>query len=140
MSAYIVDTRTIAVIALAASTDWTGIKREQAYIDANTLIRANIKSIATRYPDMKGKEIESFYTDQTEKGYRQEVKEIIDVINANPTSVKTKQFLIDVAKAAADFDYQACEFDSYPRSKANLIQLNAAAYAGYKLADLLEVA
>ncbi|HBH35406.1 MAG TPA: hypothetical protein DDW45_03100 [Gammaproteobacteria bacterium] len=138
MSAYIVNTRTIALLAIASATEWTGIKRKQAYINANTLILANIKSIATRYPDMKGKEIESFFPDWTQSAYRREVKDHIDAMADGPDLVKTKEFLIDVARGAADYDYQTCEFDSYPSSKANLIQLNAAAYAGYKLADLVE--
>ena len=127
----------IALVAVAAATDWTGIKRKQAHINANTLVRANIKSIATRYPDLAGNEIESFYTDGTEKGYRADVKVIIDAMAGRPDLVDTEEFLVDTARAAADFDYQACEFDSYPRSKAYLIQLNAAAYAGYKLAELV---
>lgn len=138
MSAYIVTPRAIALIAIASVTDWTGIKRKWAYINANTLIRANIKSIATRYPGMKGKEIESFFPGQTQSAYRKEVKEHIDTMARQPDLVSTKEFLIDTARAAADYDYQTCEFDSYPSSKANLIQLNAAAYAGYKLADLVE--
>lgn len=116
MSAYIVDPKVIARLAVYRCTDRYNVPqydKAAAHTFADILIKENIKSIAYRYPDTEGKEIESFFANATEESYRAAVREHLDSAHVQMPTMK------QVAKDAPEYDYQACEHPDYEKSLAH---------------------
>jgi hypothetical protein len=137
MSAYIVSPKTIAKIAVLHSvfTEYQWPKHDDIQNTIKTagmLLRANIKSIATRYSDTKGKEIESFYTDLTAAGYK---KEMIDAIDQYASTIYRKQdsLMRDISTAVSEYIYQSCEYKGFYKSAAYIAALETSHNAASKL-------
>lgn len=115
MSACIVSPNVIARLAVYLCTDdyrTPRIDLISAKTFADVLLAENIKSIGYRYPDTKGKEVETFFVNLTEDQYRAEVQEYLD----NPHLVEPT--LKQIAQDSPEYDYQACEHPEYEKSLA----------------------
>ena len=122
MSAYLCDAQHVGRLAewAARTNTLTFSGYSEAAEIAEVLARANLKSIAARYPDAPNastwvRVYEGMQPDESDEAYVAECKEVAEGYG------RPEIRPIDIIKSAQCLEYQSCEFEGYFSSEAHSI-------------------